>query len=113
MNAIGLATIAVILCGGLLSPVLLLWGGYCLTRQHRRAEGFSILGFGILTAAFLIVAGALTAPPDSPGLFRVQALIIVAGAFGLGAAAGKALHLARTIHEEQDCPVRSVDVGRW
>src|SRR5437764_14249817 len=94
MNAIGLATIALILCGVVLSPLLLLRGVHCLARRERRAEGASILGFGILTAALLLIAGALTAPPDSPGIFRFQALVIVAGAFGLGASVGKSLHLA-------------------
>ncbi len=85
---------ALIVCGAVASPALLLWGGYCLTRQDRRVEGLSILGFGGLTVACLLVAGSLTAPPGSPGIFRLQAFVIIAGAFAFGAAAGKALHLA-------------------
>ncbi len=94
MNAVGLVTIAAVVCGAVSSPLLLAWGTYCLTRRDRRAEGVSILGFGVLAAASLLIAGFLTAPPDSPGIFRFQALVIVAGVFAVGAAVGKVLHLA-------------------
>jgi hypothetical protein len=95
MNIIGLATILLIVCGALLSPVLLLWGGYCLTHRTRRVEGILILTFGALGIAPLLALCVLTnSPPHSPGLFRFQALLIFAGFFGLGAAVGKAFHLA-------------------
>jgi hypothetical protein len=94
VNGLALASIAVILCGAVASPLLLAWVIYCLTRRARRVEGLSIFGVGVLAAGGLLIAGFLTAPPGSPGIFRFQALIIIAGAFSLGAAAGKALHLA-------------------
>ena len=94
MNALTLAAIALLVCGALSSPLLLAWGGYCLTRPGRRGEGASILGFGVLAAGVILIAGFITAPPGSPGIFRFQALVIVAGVFALGAAAGKAVHLA-------------------
>jgi flagellar motor component MotA len=53
----------------------------------------AVIGSGVFVAAALIVVGFLTAPPDSPGIFRLQALIIIAGAFAIGAVAGKGLHV--------------------
>jgi hypothetical protein len=93
VNLLALGAIAVITLGALSSPMLLAWGSYCLTRPSRRAEGASILGFGVLAAGALLIAGSLTAPSGSPGLFRFQALVIVSGVFALGAAAGKVFHL--------------------
>ena len=92
MNLVGLATIAVVLCGALTSPLLLAWGIYCLARRKRRTEGVALLGSGILLASCLLVAGYMTAPTGSPGIFRLQALVIVAGVFAIGAATGKAVH---------------------
>ena len=91
-----LAAIAVLVCGAISSPLLLAWGGYCLIRPGHRAEGASILGFGVLAASALLIAGFITAPPGSPGIFRFQALVIIAGVFALGAATGKVVHLARS-----------------
>jgi hypothetical protein len=85
--------IALLVCGALSSPLLLAWGIYCLFRPGRRAEGASVLGFGALTAIVLLIAGFLSAPPDSPGIFRFQALVIITGVFALGGAAGKVLHV--------------------
>jgi hypothetical protein len=56
-------------------------------------EGLSILGFGVLAAGALLVASFLTAPPESPGLLRFQALEVIAAFFALGATAGKGLHI--------------------
>jgi len=98
VNALALATIAVLVCGALSSPLLLAWGGYCLARPGRRAEGATILGVGVLAAGVLLIASFLTTPAGSPGLLRLQALVIVAGVFALGAAAGKVIHLAASWH---------------
>ena len=92
MNVIGLATIAVLLCSALASPLLLTWGIYCISRRNRRTEGVVVLGSGILLASCLLVVGYLTAPKGSPGIFRLQAVVIAAGVFAVGAAAGKVLH---------------------
>lgn len=91
MNLIGLAAISAILCGVAMSPVLLLWGGYCLTRRYRRNEGISILGFGILS---MLVAGFLTGSRNSLGIFRRQAIMILADVFTAGGIAGKMFHVA-------------------
>ena len=93
MNIIGIATIALIICGALLSPFVLFWSAYCLSRSHRRGEGAFILVLGVLVAGLLVLIGELTAPPQSPGLLRFQALVIIAGFFSLGAVVGKTLHL--------------------
>ena len=93
---LGIVAAVAILCGALMGPLLLLWGGYCLTRPDRRGEGLSILGFGTLAVLCLLVIGTLTAPADSPGIFRLQALVILSGVFTLGAIVGKALYHARS-----------------
>ena len=96
MSALALATIAVLACGALSSPLLLAWGGYCLSRPGRRTEGATVLGLGVAAAGALLIVGFITAPPGSPGIFRVQALVVIAGAFGLGAATGKVVCLVRS-----------------
>jgi hypothetical protein len=94
MNILGIAVILLIAGGALLSPFVLFWSAYCLTRSSRRMEGVFILAVGLIVVGVLVLVGALTAPPDSPGLFRFQAVVIIAGFFSFGAIAGKALHLA-------------------
>ncbi|MBX3733710.1 MAG: hypothetical protein KF791_14085 [Verrucomicrobiae bacterium] len=93
MNILGIAAITLIAGGALLSPFVLFWSVYCLARSSRRMEGVFILAVGLIVAGVLVLVGALTAPTDSPGHFRFQALVIVAGFFSFGAVAGKALHL--------------------
>jgi hypothetical protein len=93
VNLAALGVIAVITLDALSSPLWLAWSGYCLARPGRRREGAIVLGSGVLAAGALLIAGSITAPPGSPGLFRFQALVIVSGVFALGATAGKALHL--------------------
>jgi hypothetical protein len=91
LGAIGV--VAIITLGALSSPLWLAWTWYCLARPGRRREGAIVLGCGVLAAGAMLIVGSITAPPGSPGLFRLEALIIVSGAFALGAAAGKAVHL--------------------
>lgn|SRR5262245_34286756 len=99
MNLPALLAVALFAIGALSSPLLLAWGGYCLTRADRRAEGLSILGFGALAAGVLLIAGFLTAPPDSPGIFRFQAVVTICGVFALGATGGEVIHfLASRLH---------------
>jgi hypothetical protein len=88
-----LVIVAAIILGALSALPMLAWAIHCLRRAGRRAEGASILGAGVLAAALLMVAGALTAPPGSAGVLRPQAFVVIAGAFGWGAAGGKVLHL--------------------
>ena len=92
MNIFGLAAILLIVVGALLSPFVLAWAAYCLTRSSHRVEGATILATGLLVAGSIVLVSALNAPPNAPGLFRVQALVIIAGYFGFGAVLGKALH---------------------
>jgi uncharacterized membrane protein YedE/YeeE len=94
MNIIGLATILLIVCGAVLSPFVLLWAAYCLARRSRRMEGAIILALGLFVAGLLVLVGELSAPPHSPGIFRFQAFVIIAGFFTFGAVLGKALHFA-------------------
>lgn len=93
MNLAALMIAAVIILGALLSPLMLVWAIYCLRRPDRRAEGASTLVAGALAAAAIVVIGAMTAPPGSAGVLRPQALVVIAGIFGLGAAGGEVLHV--------------------
>ena len=84
-----------LLLGVVMAPVLIAWGCYCLSKRPRRAEGIAILGGGLVVVCGILVASFLTTrPEDSLGIFRVQALVVMAGEFGVGAAAGKAVHFA-------------------
>lgn len=56
-------------------------------------EGLLIIGSGALLALCLVVVGYWTAPPDSLGIFRLQAVVILAGIFAIGATVGKAIYL--------------------
>jgi hypothetical protein len=96
VNLLALGAMGLIALGALSSPFLLVWGAYCFTRPSRRAEGVSILAGGALAAGAVLIVGFLSAPPGSPGLFRVQALVALSGYFAVGAAAGKVLHRARS-----------------
>jgi hypothetical protein len=89
-----LLTIAVIIVGMVCTPFLFLWGVWCLMRQSRRAEGTMIVGFGLLAPLCVLLISVLLSHRVSPGLFRIQALINLAGFFGLGAIVGKVIHLA-------------------
>jgi hypothetical protein len=106
VNLPALGAIAVLTLGALSSPLLLVWASYCLARPERRMEGASILGFGVLAAGTLLIVGFLTAPPESPGLFRFQAITIVSGVFTLGAAAGKVIHFAASRRQRAKVEVK-------
>ncbi len=93
MNIVGLATTAALLCGALVSPLFLAWGVRCCLRRERRREGLLVMGTGVFLSLCLVVVGYWTAPPDSPGIFRLQAIVILAGVFVIGATIGKAIHL--------------------
>jgi hypothetical protein len=92
MNIVALGSIALIGCGLICSPFLLFWAFYCLTRTGHRIEGLLILSFGAMATALIAALLVATAPPNKPAINSLQALIILPGCFGIGAATAKGLH---------------------
>jgi hypothetical protein len=83
-----ITVIVLILIGVVASPFLIIRAVHSLHVPERRNEGLTILGCGAIVVSSIEIIGWLTASPNDLGLFRFQALLMLAGYFGLGAVAG-------------------------